>query len=146
MGMKVKTKPEIKIMMDRLEYLAGKVWMAKHYLNDAERDNIMKRLGYEKIGENKWKFECATVEDTYLINYLIVARKLKKFYRALNKLPNEKMKRLAELRYVEGWAWKEIAKEIEESERMTLSYRETLVKYFKENDCTWALKNDSLYG
>ena len=53
MGMKVKTKPEIKIMMDRLEYLAGKVWMTKHYLNDAERDNIMKRLGYEKIGENK---------------------------------------------------------------------------------------------
>ena len=142
MGMKVKTKPEIKIMMDRLEYLAGKVWMTKYFLKDAESEKIMKQLGYEKTAEGKWKFECATVDDTYLINYLIVARKLKKFYRALNKLPNEKLKRLAELRYVEGWAWKEIAKEIEESERMTISYRETLVNHFQENDCAWAMKND----
>ncbi len=149
MGMKAKTKTEVKILMDRLKYIAGEIWITSKCVKDVDNEKIKEGLGYVKNDNGQWKRNhdgCPTLEDTYKINYIIASRKLDKFYKALHKLPNEKLKRISELRFIEGWAWKEIAKEIDESERMTLNYREVLAKHFNENDCGWVLKYDSLYG
>ena len=149
MGMKAKTKTEVKILMDRLKYIAGEIWITSKYVKDVDNGKIKEGLGYFKNDDGQWKKgrdSCPTLEDTYKINYIIASRKLDKFYKALNKLPNEKLKRISELRFIEGWAWKEIAKDIDETERNTLNYREVLAKHFNENDCGWVLKYDSLYG
>lgn len=146
MGMKRKSKTEFQIMNDRLVYIVGKIGVAKSRVSVGNYDKILSGLGYAKDENGKWnKSEngCMTLEEQYTNQYILLCKKLDKFYSVLDMLKDEKLKRCAELRYCEGWCWKDIALELGETTRQTISYKEVLVKHFWEHDCKFILGYDT---
>lgn len=150
MGMKSKTKTEIQIMQERLVYLAGKYQMTKSlYISDASV-GIYEALGAKKIkkddGKEVLKFDDDStkfISVTYRDEYVNVAKKLAEFYKALNKLPNEKAKRICELRFVDGYSFREIAKMVDESEQnLFIKYRPIIIDVLINNGCKWCLIYD----
>ena len=145
MAMKAKSKTEVGCMFDRLNYIAGQITLTKMTLKGVNYDRIFSGLGYERNDDGEWKTtgECTlTIEDTYRKQYILLSKKLNDFYNVLDKLPNEKMKRIAELRLIEGRSWKDIAKEMDESPRNVISYKQVLSDHFIQHNCVWALVYD----
>ena len=155
MGKRAVGITEIKILTERLMYLAGNLKVAEgYYISEKAKKEILLHLGYdvqeyEKDGEKKERFICQktgtnSLKLTYLQQYKECAKKLSEFYEVLDKMPNERLKFIAELRYVEGYAWKEIAKRIGESIQTIYGYRSVILKILRENNLEWVLRFDSL--
>lgn len=145
MAMKLKTKTEVAVMKDRLVWLAGQIAIANVNVKSIDYANLLRHLGYKHNDEGKLICEedaTASLEDLYKNQYVLLCKKLSKFYEALDCLPDEKTKYVAELRYIEGFSWKEIAKYLDATERSAISYKDVMREHFIKHDCAWCLEND----
>ena len=145
MGMKMKQKTEMAIMKERLIYLSGKITIAKVNVKGIDYGNLLRHLGYKHndAGELiQGDAEAKSLEDQYKNQYVMLAKKMEQFYEVVDKLPDEKSKYVSELRYVEGYSWKEIAKKLDITERSAIDYKDVLREYFIKNNCAWCLEYD----
>lgn len=145
MAKKVKAMSEIQASIDRLQYLSGKILIMKSFTLPSEKERIRSELGYKKKedadGKIIWQYRgLGTLEDTYRFEYKVTAEKLDKFYKVLDKISSERVKRVAELRYVDGYGWKDISEMVGESEQsMYSAYRPAIVDIFTKAGCGWAV-------
>ena len=147
MAKKVKGMTEIQAMIKRLQYLSGIILIMKSFALPSEKERIRKELGYvkkEDDGKIIWQYRgLGTLEDTYRVEYKRTAKKLDEFYKVLDSIQSERVKKVAELRYVEGYSWKDVAFMMCESEQsMYSAYRPIIVDVFKKANCGWAVGCD----
>lgn len=146
MARKAIKKTAIKICIERLRYLTGMVMASGSWIIKSEKDNIMRALGYRLTEEGEWYIEegktIKTPRSMYVNQYRKLAKLINDFYKIIDSFESEKTKYIAELRYIEGHSWKDIAMEMEESEQMIYSYRSIIVNKFREGKCSWAIGED----
>ena len=153
MGKKQKTVTEFQSAIKRLEYLAAKKEIMKGYNMADCHDAIARELGLKKRihtgedGEEKIKYvyvddSYRSMSDVYAKEYAAVAKKLNDFYRAINSLSTNRLKDIAERRYIEGESLKDIADVYDVSLPTMYAYRDVIAKVLKENGCAWFLSCD----
>lgn len=154
MSKRAKNTTEIQILMERVQYLAGKLIIANALGLPEEKAKLFRRLGYKsekfvRDGKEKIRFianenATLTLDNQYLKQYKKCAEALDKFYKTVDLLQSEKLKYVAELRYVEGCSWKEISKKLGESDSICYTYRRIIDQTFKEKGLDWILSYDAL--
>lgn len=155
MSKRAKNATEIQILMERLQYLAGKILMTRSLLLPSEKEEMCLALGLrkrvstdekgkEKITYSYTEESCRLISDIYKRQYIQCAKKLDRFYKTLDCLQSEEIRFVCELRFVDGYSWKEIRRRINRSEQTCLSYRRIIVDVFKKENCSWALNYDAL--
>ena len=128
--------------MERLQYLAGKSLTVKGMMLPTYKQEICKALGLYTTYNEDGKLEvfvskCGTITlgELYVSQYKECAKKFDRFYELVNKMPSQKLKMVAELRFVEGYSWKDIAEEIDESLLTVYGYKEYFIRLFKDEGC-----------
>lgn len=143
---KERTVTEFQIITERLQYLTAKRFFVNGFQSMEDMDDIFSALGTErrefKDGKVKYVYKdnsIHTATKTYMEQYKKLAKKLQDFYKAVDKLPDERTKFVCELRYVEGWTFKDIAKKLDVSLPTIYEYNFVIVDVMKDNNCEWAI-------
>lgn len=151
MAKRVKSATEIQICFERLERLAGKILIVKELIRPKMKSEMLLHLGYTAITDEnetgKVKYELnsdgvPSLTQQYFSEYKKCAEKIEKFYGVLNTFPTEKLKYICELRYVDGYAWNEIAKMLNDSLPTIYSMRSVIVNEFRKKDLEWVIASD----
>lgn len=128
--------------MERLQYLAGKNIMVRGMLLPKYKQEIAKALGMYVVEKEDGTKEITvdkggamTLGNLYVEQYKECAKKFDRFYELVNKMPSQKLKMVAELRFVEGYSWKDIADEIDESIMTVYEYKKYFIELFNDEGC-----------
>ena len=144
MGKANRTKTEIQVMIDRLQWLAGKRILMRGLILKEDSAYVLKAIGAKKFVkkdvDGKEKISCEYNEngerllhEIFIKEYTNVAQKLTVFYKAVEKLPTEKMKEICELLYVDGYSLNYVAIKERVTVQTMYSYRDEIVSHLKSN-------------
>ena len=147
MGRKNFKKTEIKIAQERMQWLVSQWVMRKSMLIKKESEDVYKQFGYEENENGEFVFvegksEKRIWHDEYKKQIELLSKKVSQFYSVLNSLQSEKLKHIAELRYIDGYSWQAVADAIEETESSVYNYRSILANKFRDGGCKWAIGVD----
>lgn len=146
MGRKNFKKTEIKIAQERMQWLVSQWVMRKSMLIKKESEDVYKQFGYEENENGEFVFVEGKSErlwhDEYKKQIELLSKKVSQFYSVLNSLQSEKLKHIAELRYIDGYSWQAVANAIDETESAVYNYRSILANMFRDGGCVWAIDVD----
>ncbi len=150
MAKRASSVSEIQILIQRLEYLGGRIIMAERLeLTPTVKVEIFRQLGYSEKKNEKGNlvFRCAgtgqTIKDIYISEYKICAKRLEQFYQVLHSLKSEQLRHICELRYCSGYSWSDTAYMIGKSEQTCYAYRNIIKDIFAQHGCLWAIGIDA---
>lgn len=146
MGRKNFKKTEIKIAQDRMQWLVNQWMMQRQLMKQSQSEAVYKQFGYQKNDNGDFVFVEGQSErlwhDEYKKQIEILSKKVSQFYSVLNSLQSEKLKHIAELRYIDGYSWQAVSDAIEETESAVYNYRSILANKFRDGGCKWAIDVD----
>ena len=151
MAKRASSVSEVQVMIERLQYLAGRVVVAEGLeLRGDIKAKIFKKMGYtmsKNEATGKLVFTCGgtgeTIKDIYVNEYYRVAKKLEQFYTVLNHIKSERLKLLCEYRYSKGYSWAECGEMLGVSEASCYAYRNIIKDIFVKHNCEWAIGVDA---
>ncbi len=146
MGRKHFKKTEIKIAQERMQWLVNQWMMQRQLMKQNRSEAVYKQFGYQKNENGEFVFvegqSARLWHEEYKTQIELLSKKVSGFYSVLNSLQSEKLKHIAELRYIDGYSWQAVADAIDETESAVYNYRSILANKFRDGGCKWAIDVD----